>query len=116
MVKIGEKMSDIVITSVGNALDMEALRLKNEETIAVGNMKVNARGDELDAKTGKVSRSRADRMKDYYRLHTPIPRDLPMVPLEAPSPVNVIESKIQVEQVVKNEPKVEVKPVTKVKE
>jgi len=32
----------------GKTVDMGALRLKNERVRAVGNMKVNARGDEID--------------------------------------------------------------------
>ena len=32
----------------GKAVDMGALRLKNEKERAVGNMKVNARGDAVD--------------------------------------------------------------------
>ena len=37
----------------GKEIDMEKLTLKNETTPAVGNMKVNARGDEL-GKGGKI--------------------------------------------------------------
>lgn len=37
----------------GKIVDMAALAAKNERTRAVGNMKVNARGDTIDA-TGKI--------------------------------------------------------------
>lgn len=40
-------------TAQGKMVDMAALAAKNERTRAVGNMKVNARGDTIDA-TGKV--------------------------------------------------------------
>jgi hypothetical protein len=40
-------------TAQGKIIDMRALAAKNEHTRAVGNMKVNARGDEIDS-TGKV--------------------------------------------------------------
>lgn len=40
-------------TAQGKVLDMAALAAKNERTRAVGNMKVNARGDTIDP-TGKV--------------------------------------------------------------
>lgn len=40
-------MSKIYKTSRGKGIDMDKLRLANEDTIAVGNMKINARGDEL---------------------------------------------------------------------
>lgn len=38
---------------MGKTIDMAALAAKNEKTRAVGNMKVNARGDTIDS-TGKV--------------------------------------------------------------
>jgi hypothetical protein len=40
-------------TALGKTVDMAALAAKNEKTRAVGNMKVNARGDTIDA-NGKV--------------------------------------------------------------
>lgn len=40
-------------TAQGKTLDMAALAARNEKTRAVGNMKVNARGDTIDA-TGKI--------------------------------------------------------------
>jgi len=57
-------------TALGKPIDIEKLRLANEETIAVGNMKVNARGDELGA-GGRVVKSRNQVMDDYYKLNTP---------------------------------------------
>lgn len=71
-------MPDVIITSEGRAIDIEGLRLKNEKTVAVGNMRVNARGDELDPVTGAVFRTRAERMKDHYKLNTTIPVDEPV--------------------------------------
>jgi hypothetical protein len=66
-------MPNITVTANGNAIDMEALRLKNEKSVAVGNMKVNARGDEISPTTGEVTRTRNQRMTDYYRLHSTVP-------------------------------------------
>jgi len=40
-------------TAQGKQLDMAALAARNEKTRAVGNMKVNARGDTIDA-NGKI--------------------------------------------------------------
>jgi hypothetical protein len=54
----------------GKMVDMEQLRLANEETIAVGNMKVNARGDELGP-GGEIIRTRNEVMGDYYKLNSP---------------------------------------------
>jgi len=50
----------------GKEIDMEKLNLKNEELPAVGNMKVNARGDEI-GKGGKVIRTREQVLQDYYK-------------------------------------------------
>ena len=53
-------------TSVrGKEIDMEKLSLRNEKTPAVGNMKVNARGDEL-GEGGKIVRTREQVLQDYY--------------------------------------------------
>ena len=71
-------MPDVIITSEGKSIDIEGLRLKNESTVAVGNMRVNARGDELDPITGAVFRTRAERMKEHYKLNTVIPTDEPV--------------------------------------
>jgi len=54
----------------GKMIDMEQLRLANEDTIAVGNMRVNARGDELGP-GGEVIRTRNEVMADYYKLDSP---------------------------------------------
>lgn len=79
-------------TALGKALDMDNLRLANEETIAVGNMKVNARGDELGP-GGRISKTRNQVMDEYYRLNTPTAVELsreveedvePMRPTELP--------------------------------
>lgn len=49
----------------GQEIDMEKLSLKNETVPAVGNMKVNARGDEL-GKGGKIVKTREEILQDYY--------------------------------------------------
>ena len=45
---------DIYKSARGKAVDMGALRLQNEKERAVGNMKVNARGDAVDDKNQPV--------------------------------------------------------------
>lgn len=49
----------------GKPIDMGALRLKNEKVRAVGNMKVNARGDVIDDK-GSVISSKTQQAKQVY--------------------------------------------------
>ena len=50
----------------GREIDMEKLNLKNEMQPAVGNMKVNARGDELGP-GGQVIRTREEILAEYYK-------------------------------------------------
>lgn len=64
-------MAKIYRTALGRSIDMDTIRLSNEETIAVGNMRVNARGDELGP-GGEVVRTRNQVMNDYYKLNTPV--------------------------------------------
>ena len=70
-------MAKIYKTSRGETVDMDSLRLANEKTIAVGNMKVNARGDEL-GKGGEVVRSKAQVMQQYHKLNTPVADNSPV--------------------------------------
>jgi len=49
----------------GKVVDMDLLRQRNELTPAVGNARVNARGDELGP-GGKIVKKREDVMKQYY--------------------------------------------------
>jgi hypothetical protein len=58
-------------TARGLPIDMDRLRLANETTIAVGNMKTNARGDQL-GQGGKVIKTRAQLMNEKNKLHGPI--------------------------------------------
>lgn len=54
----------------GKSIDMEKLALKHELTPAVGNLKVNARGDELGP-GGKIIRTREQVLADYYAEKQP---------------------------------------------
>jgi hypothetical protein len=49
----------------GKEVDMEKLNLKHETIPAVGNLRVNARGDELGP-GGQVVRTREEILADYY--------------------------------------------------
>lgn len=60
----------------GKMVDIDALRLKNEETIALGNMRVNARGDELGP-GGKVVKGRNQRVKEQYNLDSMVQQPAP---------------------------------------
>ena len=55
-----------VYTSVrGKEIDRERLSLKHETEPAVGNARMNARGDELGA-GGKIVKTREQILQDYY--------------------------------------------------
>jgi len=58
-------MGKIYTSLRGKEVDMEKLNLQNELLPAVGNMKVNARGDELGA-NGKIVKTREQILQDYY--------------------------------------------------
>ena len=78
-------------TLTGKLVDMDLLRQRNELTPAVGNVKVNARGDEL-GRGGKIVRSREEVLKDYYDKQKSIPdevvlKDEPEFVERTPEPV-----------------------------
>jgi hypothetical protein len=52
-------------TMQGKEIDMEKLMRQHELMPAIGNMKVNARGDELGS-GGKIVRRREEVVADYY--------------------------------------------------
>lgn len=52
-------------TMQGREIDMDALLAKNETMPAVGNVRMNARGDELGA-GGQVVRTREEVVAEYY--------------------------------------------------
>lgn len=58
-------------TAQGKTIDMGALKLKGETERAVGNMKVNARGDVLDSNNDTVV-SRGDQVRRQYDKQTKI--------------------------------------------
>lgn len=58
-------MSRFYKTANGKNLDFDRLRIQNEKAVAIGNMKVNARGDLIDS-TGKIIKTRNELMKDHY--------------------------------------------------
>ena len=61
-------------TSSGQQVDFGALLLNNQTGPAIGNMNVNARGDEI-APDGTITKSREDIMREYNELNTMVPSD-----------------------------------------
>ena len=63
-----EQQRQVYRSMQGKEVDMTKLMNQNEMTVAVGNAKVNARGDELGP-GGKIVRKREDVLKEYYQDH-----------------------------------------------
>ena len=55
-------------TMQGREIDMDKLAMKNELVPAVGNMRVNARGDQIGS-GGKVVKKREDVIAEYYETN-----------------------------------------------
>jgi hypothetical protein len=52
--------------------------LTNNETVpALGNMNVNARGDEITS-DGTIVKSREEVMREYYKMNTTVPEEAPI--------------------------------------
>ena len=49
----------------GKEIDIDKLRIRNEAAVAVGNAKMNARGDELGA-NGQIIRKREEASTEYH--------------------------------------------------
>ena len=64
-------MGNMRKTANGSFVDIDTLRLGNESVIAVGNLKVNARGDQLGPGGVPVA-SKQQVVNEYYNLHTPV--------------------------------------------
>lgn len=77
----------------GKEIDMDSLRLVNEHSIAVGNMKVNARGDELGP-GGKILRTREDVLADRMPPAPSKAQD-PNKPVSAPSKAARADTPVQ---------------------
>jgi hypothetical protein len=60
----------VYTTMQGKTVDMDALASRNETMPAVGNVRMNARGDELGP-GGKVIKKREDIVGDHYNQQTP---------------------------------------------
>jgi len=67
-------MGKVYTSMKGKEIDMEKLVLKNELLPAVGNAKVNARGDELGP-GGKILRTKEEILQDYYKNNPRAIRD-----------------------------------------
>jgi hypothetical protein len=80
-------MGKIYRTAQGRSLDMETIRLQNEFVPALGNMRVNARGDQLGP-GGKIIKSREQVMDEYYKTRPAVGDNIPTegdIPTRSPT-------------------------------
>ena len=61
-------------TAQGKKVDFQAMITQGELVPAVGNMNVNARGDEIDSQ-GDIVRSREEIMQEYHKINSMVPTD-----------------------------------------
>jgi len=76
-------------TAAGKIMDMEAMVLRNETTLAVGNNPVNARGDEIGP-NGEIIKTRTETASDYYAAN-------PNAVVKGQSVGHITEDRISVE-------------------
>ena len=72
-------------TMQGKEVDMEKLMRANELMPAIGNIRVNARGDELGP-GGTIIRKREEVMAEYYETNPKVVRDEPTSKSEVVQP------------------------------
>ena len=80
-------MGKIYRTAQGRSLDMETIRLQNEFVPALGNMRVNARGDQLGP-GGKIVKTREQVMDEYYKTRPTVGDNIPTegeIPTRSPT-------------------------------
>jgi hypothetical protein len=104
-----------VKTARGRTLDMGALRTKFEETRAVSNVPVNARGDIIDNR-GNVTVSREIVSKAYYKDTVVGVEEKINIKQESVEPDAIVEVTEKVKETPAPTPKAEAKPTTKTKE
>lgn len=83
----------------GKQIDLDLLISRNELTPAVGNAKVNARGDELGP-GGKIIRKKEDMMREYYdnapgMASEKVVRQSPSVAEEKTPPKETVQKKVE---------------------
>lgn len=69
------------------SIDIDAIMIANETTIAVGNTRTNARGDELDS-NGNIIKRASEKAKEYYQ-------EPPKVTKNVSIKEDVVEEKIE---------------------
>lgn len=94
-------------TMQGKEIDLEKLMSQNELMPAIGNMKVNARGDELGP-GGQIIKRREDVVAAYYDSNPNVVSKKVKVEEEKPAVKEVVEEKVAAKPVVAKPKKLDV--------
>ncbi len=90
-------------SAMGKPVDMAAIRTKNENVRAIGNMKVNSRGDIID-NNNQVVESASQRVNRVYTKTTSAPKtpvaDVPAAQVRRVEPVAPVQPAPKMEPVV----------------
>ena len=87
-----EQQRSVYRSMQGKEVDMHKLAMQNEMTIAIGNAKVNARGDELGP-GGKIIRKREDVIREAQNAIPEETSPRRAEPAITPSTTTVVEQK-----------------------
>lgn len=87
---MNNNMNKVYKSMKGKTIDLDLLRQKNEMTPAVGNARVNARGDELGP-GGKIIRKKEDVLRDYFADNPATIPDESVGKLVADEPAAVVD-------------------------
>jgi hypothetical protein len=102
-------MKRVYTTANGRRINLDAVIAQQEESIAVGNMKTNGRGDELGP-GGRVERPKDKVMADYYKLNTPVATDTVPRSHKQTSTKDLVDDWVEPAQVEPEVPTVPVEP------
>jgi len=86
-----------VKTARGRTIDMGAIRAKHENTRAISNMPINAKGDIIDSR-GKIVVPRETISKEFYKNNVPGSTDTKVSIKEDQEEVVKVEEEIEVTQ------------------
>jgi hypothetical protein len=90
----------------GKVVDMDLLRKRNELTPAVGNARVNARGDELGP-GGKIIRKAEDRVREHYNAAGKVRSSSGRAKPQADNVVSTLEETVSIKEEVSPEEQAE---------
>lgn len=96
-------------TAQGRMVDLGALQLQNEHVRAVGNMKVNARGDRIDSNNRPIE-SRNQQVSRQYRRQVSNTSDMPVSATAQEAQIPAAPEDFQDDFVRKEQPKPVAKP------